>query len=88
MLTRALQTSQHDLDTAMNELGVVESERLDGIARIESIEKRVEEIRAHIEKQRRETENEVASRIASFQKFEKMFWRNEEDLHSQLGFLG
>ena len=88
MLTRALHTSQHDLDTAVNDLGVVESERLDGIARIESIEKRVEEIRAHIEMQRKETEKEVASRIASFQKFEKTFWKNEEDLHSQLGFLG
>lgn len=72
----------------MNQLGVVESERLDGLARIEAGEKRVEELKSLIERERKATEDEIAKRIASFHKFEKVYWLKEEPLHSQLGYLG
>mmetsp|Transcript_3611 Transcript_3611/g.7985 ORF Transcript_3611/g.7985 Transcript_3611/m.7985 type:complete len:312 (-) Transcript_3611:631-1566(-) len=88
MLTKALQTSQNDLDTAVNRLGMVESERLDGISQIEASEKSTEELKVHIEKERRKAEEEIASRIASFQKFEKAYQAKEQPLGSQLGYLG
>ena len=84
MLTRALQTSQNDLDTAVNQLGVVESERLEGIDRIESSEQRVDEIKSRIEREKKNAEEEIAKRIASFQKFEKMYWDKEHVLQSSL----
>jgi len=84
MLTRALQTSQNDLDTAVNQLGVVESERLEGIDRIESSEQRVDEIKSRIEREKKNAEEEIAKRIASFQKFEKMYWDKEQVLQSSL----
>ena len=84
MLTRARQTSQNDLDTAVNQLGVVESERLEGIDRIESSEQRVDEIKSRIEREKKNAEEEIAKRISSFQKFEKMYWDKEQVLQSSL----
>ena len=84
MLTRALQTAQTDLENAMEQLGVVQSERLEGLARIEASEKRVEEVKAHIEQERKMTEKEIASRIASFQKFEKRFQAKDQAFQSQI----
>ena len=84
MLTRALQTVQTDLENAMEQLGVVQSERLEGLARIEASEKRVEEVKAHIEQERKMTEEEIASRIASFEKFEKRFWTKDQSFQCQI----
>ena len=88
MLTNALKTSQNDLDSAVAQLGIVESERLDGIAQIESSEQRLEELRDHIDKERKDVEEEISSRIASFHKFEKVYWSKQQEVHSQLGYLG
>jgi len=84
MLTRALQTAQTDLENAMEQLGVVQSERLEGLARIEASEKRVEEVKTHIEQERKMTEEEIASRIASFEKFEKRFWTKDQAFQCQI----
>ena len=84
MLTRALQTAQTDLENAMEQLGVVQSERLEGLVRIEASEKRVDEVKAHIEQERKMTEEEIASRIASFKQFEKRFWTKDQAFQSQI----
>ena len=88
MLTRALETSQNDLDTAANRLGIVESERLDGLARIEESEQQINEIKSQMEKERKEAEDEISSRIDAFHKFEKAYWAKAEKYHSQMGYLG
>ena len=84
MLTRALQTAQTDLENAMEQLGVVQSERLEGLVRIEASEKRVDEVKAYIEQEQKITEEEIASRIASFKKFEKRFWTKDQAFQSQI----
>eukprot|EP00579_Thalassiosira_antarctica_P018811 CAMPEP_0201960008 /NCGR_PEP_ID=MMETSP0904-20121228/6822_1 /ASSEMBLY_ACC=CAM_ASM_000553 /TAXON_ID=420261 /ORGANISM="Thalassiosira antarctica, Strain CCMP982" /LENGTH=484 /DNA_ID=CAMNT_0048505819 /DNA_START=85 /DNA_END=1541 /DNA_ORIENTATION=+ len=81
-LTSVLQTAQNELDSTVNRLGIVESERLDGIAQIEASEKHVEELKSHIGNDRKRAEEEIANRIASFQKLEKMYWAKEEPLKS------
>mmetsp|Transcript_31900 Transcript_31900/g.68890 ORF Transcript_31900/g.68890 Transcript_31900/m.68890 type:complete len:409 (+) Transcript_31900:486-1712(+) len=87
-LNSALRNAQNELDSAVSRLGIVESERLDGIARIEATEKRVAELKSDIEHDRKETEEEIAKRIASFQKWEKSYYAKEEPLNLQLGYLG
>ncbi|KAL7530602.1 hypothetical protein ACHAXR_003592, partial [Thalassiosira sp. AJA248-18] len=85
-LTLSLQNAQNKLDTAVNRLGIVESERLDGIARIEANEKLVEDLKVNIDSDRRKAEKEIRKRIASFQKFDKEYWMKEENLNPQ--YLG
>eukprot|EP00579_Thalassiosira_antarctica_P008830 CAMPEP_0201901954 /NCGR_PEP_ID=MMETSP0902-20130614/54703_1 /ASSEMBLY_ACC=CAM_ASM_000551 /TAXON_ID=420261 /ORGANISM="Thalassiosira antarctica, Strain CCMP982" /LENGTH=534 /DNA_ID=CAMNT_0048435939 /DNA_START=139 /DNA_END=1745 /DNA_ORIENTATION=- len=87
-LTSVLQTAQNELDYTVNRLGTAESERLDGIAQIEASKKHVEELKSNIGNDRKKAEEEIANRIASFQKLEKMYWAKEEPLNSQLGHLG
>ena len=65
-------------------MGIVESERLDGITQVEASEKNVEEAKANIDEEKKEVNEEIAKKIMSFQKFEKDYWRKEEPLHSQL----
>ena len=72
----------------MNRLGVVESERLDGIAGIEASGKRVEDIKVRMDSEIKQAEQEVSKRIESFYKFEKQYWGKEENLNPQLGYLG
>eukprot|EP01082_Thalassiosira_pseudonana_P009894 g8763.t1 g8763 contig34:45082-46637(-) len=77
-LSKELESSKNELTTATNKLGIVEDQRLDGIAKIEASQKRVEELEAHIEKEKKRTENEISARIASFHKFEKGFLAKEK----------
>lgn len=77
-LSKELESSKNELTTATNKLGIVEDQRLDGIAKIEASQKRVEELEAHIEKEKKRTENEIYARIASFHKFEKGFLAKEK----------
>lgn len=88
VLTQTLTNAQNKFDTAVNRLGVVESERLDGIARIEASEKRVEELRVNIDGEMKKAHEDIGKRIASFHKFEKEYYSKEENLNPQLGYLG
>mmetsp|Transcript_22898 Transcript_22898/g.40209 ORF Transcript_22898/g.40209 Transcript_22898/m.40209 type:complete len:442 (+) Transcript_22898:156-1481(+) len=81
-LTSVLQTAQNELDYTVNRLGTAESERLDGIAQLEASKQRVEELKSSIGNDRKKAEEEIANRIASFHKLEKMYWAKEEPLKS------
>lgn len=83
MLSRALEATQRDLDAAVSRLGVVESERLDGIKRIEESERRVERVQEDIERARREAEEEISKRIAAFRKFEEAYFERQQQFHTQ-----
>lgn len=76
VLTKTLNNAQSELDTAVNQLRVVANERLDGMARIEAGERRVDEMKRSIDKEGAKTVEEIKSRIASFRKFEEHFWRS------------
>jgi hypothetical protein len=85
-LVDALRTSQNDLDRAVARLGDVESEVVEGAARIEALERRVEGMRDRIEGERTRAEEDVSARLALFRKFEETFWSKERQLQSQLGY--
>lgn len=87
MLSRALQTSQNDLDNAVSKLGKVESERLDGIARIEASQQRIEDLKVQTEKKRDDANAELTARIESFRKFTRKYWEKEEKFHAQIGCM-
>lgn len=87
-LNSALRNAQNELDSAVSRLGIVESERSDGISRIEATEKRVAQLKSDMEHDRKKTEEEIANRIVSFQKWEKSYHAKEEPLNLQLGYLG
>lgn len=73
-----LQSTQNDLDIAKAELNSVESQRLEGISRIEASEKLVEELRSRVDSTKKRTEQEVLGMISSFKNFEKKYWEKEE----------
>lgn len=54
------------------------------MARIEEMEKRVESIKSQIAREGERAKEDIANRIASFQKFEKSFWEKEEVLSPQI----
>lgn len=85
MLVDALRTSQNDLDRAVARLGDVESDVVEGAARIEALERRVEGMRDRIEGGRTRAEEDVSARLASFRKFEETFWEKERRLEAVLG---
>ncbi len=64
----------------------VESDVVEGAARIEALERRVEGMRDHIEGERTRAEEDVSARLASFWKFEETFWEKERRLEAQLGY--
>ena len=76
-LTRELENAKTELSATINKLGTVEEERLEGMAKIEASQKRVQKLEAQIENDRKRTDDEIASRIASFQKFEEAFREKE-----------
>lgn len=77
-LTKVLQSTQNDLDMANAELSTVESQRLEGIARIKAAEKRAEDLRSQIEFDKKSADEEIQSMISSFQKFETKYWAKRE----------
>eukprot|EP00956_Cyclotella_meneghiniana_P011928 scaffold16811_cov73-Cyclotella_meneghiniana.AAC.7 len=72
-LTKQLDATKNELNTAVNKLGLVEEERLEGIAKMEASQRRVEELQASIEAGKSQTEVEIRKRIASFQKYERAY---------------
>ena len=72
-LTKQLHATKNELNTAVNKLGLVEEERLEGIAKMEASQRRVEELQASIEAGKSQTEVEIRKRIASFQKYERAY---------------
>ena len=87
MLSKALHTSQNNLDNAVSQLGKVESERLDGIARIEASQQRIEDLKVQTQKKRSDANRELTERIESFRKFTNNYWEKEEKFHAQIGCL-
>jgi capsule polysaccharide export protein KpsE/RkpR len=85
LLVDALRTSQNDLDRAVARLGDVESDVVEGAARIEALERRVEGMRDRIEGARTRAEEDVSAGLASFRKFEETFWEKERRLEAVLG---
>lgn len=72
-LAKRLEEAKNELNSAVNELGIVEEKRLDGIARIEASQKRVKELEVAIEAETKRTDDEIRERIASFREFENSF---------------
>ena len=87
-LTSARENASGELKAAAKQMGVVESEHLEGLARIEASQKRVEELQVRMEEEKKAAEKEVASRIASFHKFEEAFRMKESPLNGAMGYLG
>lgn len=77
LLQKALHQSQKEVQLATNKLGVVEKDRSDGFARIEESQQRVQELESSMEEERKRAREVVNSRIASFRKFEKVYFEQE-----------
>lgn len=76
-------TKQHDdakieLNAVVNKLGVVEEERLDGIARMEASLKRADDLEADIEAEMKQTQEDLRKREESFRAFEKSFLAKQQ----------
>lgn len=71
-LTKQLEAAKNELNSAVETLGLAEKERVDGIARMEASQRRVEELEALIEADRRRTNDCIKKRIEDFRKYDKM----------------
>lgn len=80
-LTKQLDDVKNELNSAVNKLGIVEEERLDGIARMEASQKRAEELEAAIEAERKQTEEDMRKRQESFHAFENSFHAKHQTLN-------
>jgi len=83
-LTKRLEDAKNELNSAVNNLSIVEEKRLDGIARIEASQKRVKELEAAIEAETKRTDDEIRERIASFREFEKSFMAKHKVLNEMV----
>ncbi len=77
LLRKALHQSQTKVQSATDQLSVVEKDRSDGFARIEESQQRVQELELRMEEERKRAIEVVTGRIAAFHEFEKRF--NEQD---------
>ena len=68
-----------ELNSAVNKLGMVEEERVEGIARMEASQRRVEELLVSIEAGKKQTEDEIRKRIASFKKYESAYIATQKE---------
>lgn len=78
-LTKQLDATKNELNSAVNKLGMVEEERVEGIARMEASQRRVEEILASIEAGKKQPEDEIRKRIASFKKYESAYIATQKE---------
>ena len=85
-LVESLRIVQDEFDVAVTRLGAVESKVVEGTARIEASERRVEKMRKSIDASGVRTEEDVAYRIAFFRKYEDGFLAREERFRSHLGY--
>lgn len=79
-LTKQLEAAKEELNSAVSKLGIVEEVRLDGIARIEASQKRVEEMEAAIKMQAEQVDKEVRNRIESFHKLASSYLAKQKAL--------
>lgn len=84
-LTLALRSAQDEVDAAVDRLGAIESARSDGMARIEALERRAEEFKVEMDRERKDAEMEIADRIAVFREWEERYWEKEAALDALLG---
>ena len=71
-LTKQLEAAKNELNSAVESLGLAEKERVDGIARMEASQRRIEELEALIEADKRKANDCIQKRIEAFQEYEKL----------------
>lgn len=84
MATKRLEAINVELESVESTLRLVEKNRLDNIARIETFQKRIAELNASIEKDEKQTENEIQKMIASFREFERSFMVKHKALNQMI----
>lgn len=84
MATKRLEAINVELESVESTLRLVEKNRLDDIARIETFQKRIAELNASIEKDEKQTENEIQKMIASFREFERSFMVKHKALNQMI----
>jgi hypothetical protein len=72
---------------ATSELGKVESQRLEGISRIEANERRISDLRTQVEVAKTNAHEEIHGMISAFHNFESKYWKKEEVWQQQLNMI-
>jgi len=77
---RRLVTTQQELDFVQTELRLVEKDRMDGLARVETAESDVRAIETKIEEERLQIQKEIQDMISVYKKFENVIMEKEMNL--------
>ena len=72
---------------ATSELGKVESQRLEGISRIEANERRISDLRSQMKLAKANAQQEIHGMISAFHNFESKYWKKEEVWQQQLNMI-
>jgi hypothetical protein len=83
-LTKQLDAAKNELNSAVSKLGIVEEERLDGIARMEASQMRVDDLQKLIEIDRKKADDDIQRRVASYHKFEKSIISKHKALNEMM----
>jgi chromosome segregation ATPase len=83
-LNKQLDDAKHELNSTVNKLGTVEEERLEGIARVEACQKRIDIIEKLMEAEERQTNETRCKRIEAFHEFEKAFIAKQQSWNGLL----
>jgi chromosome segregation ATPase len=83
-LNKQLDDAKHELNSTVNKLGTVEEERLEGIARVEACQKRIDVIEKLIDAEARQTMDARRKRIEAFHKFEEAFIAKQQSWNGLL----
>lgn len=87
-LTKILQSTQIDLNKAKAELSNVESQRLEGISRLEASQQRVKDLISQMELEKKKNKEEIEGMISSFHEFDKRYWAKEEPFLQLISSVG